>query len=268
MLNQEENIIKGFSKIAIQYEELDRTSSLINWMRNRVRTHLLKHLNPNSRLLEINCGSGIDAVFLAKKGYRVHATDIAEGMVMYVKSKIILENLNSFLSCETLPFNQLNQIKNNSYNQLFSNFGGLNCSNLNELEAIFDSFKYLLLPNGRITLVIMPKICIWEMLSFFKGNKKAFRRFKKEGVLANIEGLKVRTYYHSKKQIKQLLSKDYEEFKIENICFFGPTGNRIHYPKKNPLLFKTWGVLDNLTNRIPFLQGFGDYYIISAKLKQ
>ena len=31
-------------------------------------------------ILELNAGTGTDAVWFAERGYRVHATDIAEGM--------------------------------------------------------------------------------------------------------------------------------------------------------------------------------------------
>ncbi len=265
-LGNYKNIDKGFSNIANKYEELDQTSSLISWMRKRVRTHLKKDLKTKKTILEINCGSGIDAVYLVKKGHKVHATDIANGMLLHVKTKINSDNLQGNLSCEKLSFTELSKLQN-KYHHIFSNFGGLNCSSLTDLETVFNSFNNLLYPKGKITLVIMPKICIWELLTFLKGNKNAFRRLKKNGVLANIEGEKVRTFYHSKKQIKNLLSKKFTDFKVENICFFGPTGNRVDYPEKHPKLFKIFAFFDKLSNKIPFLKGYGDYYIITATKK-
>ena len=262
-----QTIDKGFSKISHHYEELEKTSGLINWMRNRVRKHLIEQLPEKAQILELNCGTGIDAVFLAKKGYKVHATDIAKGMLNYVKMKIDNTNLSKNLSCELVSFTELQKLKPKKFDHIFSNFGGLNCSSETELKTVFNSFNELLLPNGKITLVIMPKICLWEFAKIFKGNKTAFRRLKIGGVLANIEGEKVHTHYHSAKKIKALLSANFTDFKVENICFFGPTGNRVDFMEKHPKLFQFLAKFDVISNKIPFLQGFGDYYIISATKK-
>ena len=267
MDKNKQNIEKGFSKISQHYENLDKTSSLISWMRKQVRNHLHKEIKPASKILEINCGSGIDAVYLAKKGHNVHATDIAPGMIDFVTSKIKSESLKENLSCERLPFNELNKLNHQKYNHIFSNFGGLNCSSEEDLQEVFGLFKQLLSPNGKITLVLMPKICIWEFLKILKGNKTAFRRLKRNGVLANIEGEQVHTYYHSANRIKKLLLKDFKNFKVENICFLAPTGNRVDFPEKHPLLFKFLSSLDSITNKIPFLRGYGDYYILTATIK-
>ena len=268
MDSNKQKIEKGFSNISHHYEKLEKTSSLINWMRKRIRSHVLKELKPNAEILEINCGSGIDAVFFAKKSFKVHATDIAPGMVDYVKAKIKTNNLKDKLTCKKLSFNDLNQIQLNKFDHIFSNFGGLNCSSEEELQEVFNSFKQALIPSGKITLVIMPKICIWEFLKIFKGDKTAFRRLSNKGVLANIEGEQVLTFYHSSTRIKKLLKKDFDNFKIENICFLAPTGNRVDFPKEYPLLFKVLNSIDGISNKIPFLQGYGDYYIITATVKQ
>lgn len=256
----------GFSKISNQYETLDRTSSLIGWMRSRVRTHFEKHLSANSTILEINCGSGIDAVYFAKKRYPVHATDIAQGMIDHVQSKISSQGLEKILSCDLVSFEELNKIDKQFFH-IFSNFGGLNCSSLNTLEKVFQSFNDILKPNGSITMVIMPKLCIWEFLKIFKGNKNAFRRLKKNGVFANIEGERVQVYYHNANTIKALLKHNFSNFEIENICFLGPTGNQVDFPEKHPFIFKLFSKLDMLSNKISFLRGYGDYYIITAKKK-
>jgi 2-polyprenyl-3-methyl-5-hydroxy-6-metoxy-1,4-benzoquinol methylase len=42
---------------------------------------LLKHLPAAARVLEIGCGCGRDAVFLAERGFRVVATDASTGML-------------------------------------------------------------------------------------------------------------------------------------------------------------------------------------------
>ena len=59
---------------------------------------------------------------------------------------------------------------------IFSNFAGLNCTG--ELDEVLTSFSSLLKPKGIVTLVLLPKFCLWEFLLVFKGKfKTAIRRF-------------------------------------------------------------------------------------------
>ena len=257
------NINKGFSKISHTYEELNHSPNLITWMRKRIYSNLLKSTTGNS-ILEINCGTGIDAVYLSKEGYTVHATDISDGMLAYVKTKIETHKLQGKLSCQKLNLNDLNVLQPKKFNHIFSNFGGLNCVAEINLKTILNSFTPILESGGGITLVIMPKLCFWECFQILKLKKHAFRRFKKNGVEANVEGEKIKTYYHNKKTVINFLQSDYKNFEVESICAFGPTGNKVDFPKKHPFLFKIVRKIDILTNKLKIFQGIGDYYIISA----
>src|SRR5690606_5311151 len=140
------------------------------------------------------------AVFFAQKGFEIHAIDVSEGMINELEKKVFLNNLKNKISYEKLSFSNLEQIKNKKFDFIFSNFGGLNC--IDDLRKVTKNFPSLLNKNGRVTLIVMPKICPWEIALSFKGNfKTAFRRFKKNGTLSNIEGIKFKSYYHSPKKI-------------------------------------------------------------------
>jgi len=267
MNDYKQNINKGFSKISKHYEDLDKTSDLINWMRSRIRKNLEKKLLPGEKILEINAGSGIDAVYFASLGYDVLATDIADGMLSFIDKKSKQKEIRNFLRYKKVDNNNLKALYPERFHHIFSNFGGLNCSSPDELENIFKQFPDLLYSGGTLTLVIMPKICPWEWLRFFKNKDLAFRRLSKKPVLANIEGVKVRTYYYNVKDVKKLLANDFKDFSVENISFFGPTGNRYFFKQKHPVLFKILTSLDKPTSKIPFLQGIGDYFVISAVKK-
>lgn len=50
---------------------------------------LLRYLTPGSRVLDIGCGSGRDAAFLAANGYRVTATDAAAAMLAVARPNAV-----------------------------------------------------------------------------------------------------------------------------------------------------------------------------------
>jgi hypothetical protein len=104
--------------------------------------------------------------------------------------KIHQNKLEAQVTQELCSFTELQDLKNKGpYDLIFSNFAGLNCTG--ELDKVLHSFSRLLKPNGLVTLVILPKFCLWESLLFFKGKfKTAFRRFfSRKGVKAHMKGI-------------------------------------------------------------------------------
>ena len=72
---------EAFSKQSDVFDEIYNTDIIIQYKRDRVRQHILKHIKESASMLELNCGTGEDALFFAGKGFSVHATDISEGML-------------------------------------------------------------------------------------------------------------------------------------------------------------------------------------------
>ena len=85
----------AFSKQAPIFDELYGEDLIIQYKRKRVRDHVLPYLAPGSNILELNAGTGDDAVFFAQKGYKVHATDISHEMQKQLKEKVIAFDLGS-----------------------------------------------------------------------------------------------------------------------------------------------------------------------------
>jgi ubiquinone/menaquinone biosynthesis C-methylase UbiE len=57
------NIAEAFSRKSFQYDDFGNDHQNLEYMRHTVRTHVLKYLKPGDRILEINAGTGDDALF-------------------------------------------------------------------------------------------------------------------------------------------------------------------------------------------------------------
>jgi ubiquinone/menaquinone biosynthesis C-methylase UbiE len=254
------NIDKGFSSIYDEYEKISREDIIDISRRNCIRNQVNSFLKPNHKILEINAGSGIDAVYFAQNGNFVLATDIATNSEIYILSKIKTLGLKN-LQFQKCSFTSLNSIKSGTFNHIFSNYGGLNC--IANLTPVFNQFDSLLNPNGFVTLVIMPSYYPWEMATILKGNKNAFRRFKKNGVLATVGNQLVPTFYYSPKQVKRAMGDKFKHIKTQNIGTFYPSSHFSSLQKNqkaisNLLRFDLW------INRLPFMiKGVGDYFVIT-----
>src|SRR6185369_1354202 len=112
-----------------------------------------------------------------------------------IKMKINYFHLHDRFSVQQLSYDRLDRLRGQKFDFVFSNFGGLNC--INYLTRVTKNLPSILNSGAFITWVIMPPVCPWEILSIFKGNRNAFRRFNKSGVMAHLEGKQFKVWYHS-----------------------------------------------------------------------
>lgn len=251
----------GFDALYNEYEQLSRENAIDISRRNLIRGCVERCLSPGGSLLELNAGSGIDALYFAQKGHDVLATDVSQGSETFIRQKIA-EHGSLRLRFQRCNFELLNEIEG-TFDHVFSNFGGLNCTD--NLACVFDQLARLVNPGGYITLVIMPKWYPWEWLTAFKSKKNAFRRFQKNGILAEIGGQKVRIYYHSPSAVKNVFVKSFDHVRTVNIGTFYPSAH-FRFFDRFPRLLRTLVKFDGIVNSLGIMpKGIGDYFVITFK---
>ncbi|MBS1509611.1 MAG: class I SAM-dependent methyltransferase [Bacteroidetes bacterium] len=262
----EKAVAEAFSKQSAIFDTLYGSDSIIAYKRQRVRQHLQQYLQPGSHVLELNCGTGEDAIWLAQQGHTVHATDIAPGMLEQLQQKINTTSIQHLISTECISFTNLQQVQQQKlYNHIFSNFAGLNCTG--ELNKVLQSFHSLLEPGGIVTLVVLPSFCLWETLLLVKGKTKtAFRRFfSSKGVKANVENTSFTCWYYNPSYIIKTLQPEFKVLSIEGLCTIVPPSYMEGFAEKHPRLYRFLQKReDNWKQRWPW-KYIGDYYIISLQ---
>lgn len=226
---------QDFDHIASTYDN-DFTNSLIGMaQREAVYRYLNRYVSSFNGLevLEINCGTGVDAQWMSEKGANVTATDISPEMVTVtqkrsdtVRAKVVdIKNLEA-------------EFNDEQFDLIFSNFGGLNCLDENELINALEIIQKKLKIGGKAMLVIMPSYCRWETLYFLaKGNfSQAFRRRKKTGIEANVDGVAVKTWYYSPRWISE--HSLMKTIAIHPVGSFIPPSYLEAFIKKRPKFFE------------------------------
>jgi ubiquinone/menaquinone biosynthesis C-methylase UbiE len=267
-ISYEQEAAKAFSRQSAVFDEIYSGNTIIQYKRNRVREHVNKLINPGSNILELNAGTGEDAIYFARLGHHIHATDISEGMQKVLQEKVNSNKLESKVTSELCSFNHLESLKDKGpYDLIFSNFAGLNCTN--QLGNALKFFSSLLKPGGIVSLVILPNFCLWESLLLFKGKfKTAFRRFfSSKGRKAHIEGEHFLCWYYNPSLIKKYLKTEFEILQLEGLCSIVPPSYIENFGEKYPGMFrflKKWE--DKWKTKWPW-RSVGDYYIISLRKK-
>ena len=243
-------------------------NGIINYKRERVRSHLKKYITPGNLVLELNSGTGQDAIWLAQQGCKVHATDISGGMQEILHQKLKAENLEKKISCELCSFTELDHLAlKGPYDIIFSNFAGLNCTT--ELHKVLKSFATLLKTNGTVTMVLLPRFCLWEVLLLFKGKfKTAIRRLlTPKETTAHIEGIFFKCRYYNPSYITDRLDEDFNLVALEGLCTLVPPSYIENFDRKFPKLFLHLKQKeDKLKCKWPW-RLIGDYYIITLQKK-
>jgi Methylase involved in ubiquinone/menaquinone biosynthesis len=265
-MNHEQQAAAAFDKQSVIFDQLYSADTIIQYKRQRVRNHVERYLSPNSNILELNAGTGEDAVYFAGKGHHVHATDISSGMQKVLKEKAGALSLHHNITTGLCSFTELDKLQlRGPYDMIFSNFAGLNCTG--KLDQVLLSFDPLLKPGGLVTLVLLPPFCVWETALVLKGKfKTAFRRFfSKKGVKAHIEGHYFKCWYYKPSYIKRTLKNQFDVLSIEGLCTIVPPSYIEHFSVKYPRWFKWLKKQEDLhKDRWPW-KYIGDYYIISLR---
>lgn len=257
-------IADAFSRTARRYDEFAEDHPHLSRMRAKVYAHVERVVPAGARILELNAGTGTDAVALARRAYRVHATDIAPGMLERLRDKVTRLGLGDLVTVEARSFLELDGVTGGPFDAVFSDLGGLNCTP--DLRPVLESFDHVLRPGGTIVLVLMPRVCLWELALVVTGQfRLAFRRLSRNGTVAHLEGRRFPVYYFDPRRVIDELGPGYEVLGLEGLSVFTPTAESKNLAKRHRRLYATLCWLDDrLAARSP-MSGWGDFYILSAR---
>lgn len=211
-----------FDNVASTYDQDFTHSNIGKALRESVWKYLDKVLKQNSSLnvLEINCGTGEDAIRFAQKGHKVFATDLSETMAKCAHEKVLEQNLQHMVDVITCDARAIDQCDFSAdFDLVFSNFGGLNCLNSQELKKLSTDLSGLLKPSGRFIAVVMPRFCVWESMYFltkFEFNK-IFRRNTSNSLSVKVGDEYVDTWYYSPAQFTRIFGDHFKKLATQAV---------------------------------------------------
>jgi len=161
------------------YEEKFSGTTVGKIRREAVWQDLERIFQPGQRVLELSCGTGIDAVFLAQRGVHVLGCDLSPRMIELARRHAVKEALSQPPEFRVLATEHLSILESEKpFDGAFSNFSGLNC--VDDLEQVADTLGRLLKPDARLLLCMMGRFMPFEVLWFLAQGKpgRAFHRLR------------------------------------------------------------------------------------------
>lgn len=164
-----------FDTAAASYDRSFTERPVARLLREAVREHLLEAFRPGTQVLELGCGTGEDAVMLARHGIRVTAVDASRAMLEVARKKVTDADVGDRVELRWLDvaqgalppapvdgrFDGGRGTANPRFDGAFSNFGALNC--VEDRRKVAEGLARRLRPGAPALLVVMGPFCPWEM---------------------------------------------------------------------------------------------------------
>jgi SAM-dependent methyltransferase len=175
--------VAAFDGLADEYDSEFTATQLGSILRGMVWERYERCFAGREFLLEIGCGTGEDAVFLARRGHRVFATDASEKMVRFAQHKAARAGVADRIQFRCVPLEDLGaELAGMTFDGVYSNFGALNCAA--SLQTLAAELAPQLVAGAPLLWVLMGRHVPWEWAWFLAraDARKAFRRWRREGV--------------------------------------------------------------------------------------
>lgn len=223
---------------------------------------------PSMEILELNCGTGIDAVHMARAGHRVLATDISEEMLKIARDTARQHGVEDRVTHEHLAFHELPQRGwHERFHLVFSDFGGLNCIDALDLAGLSNPIADALVPKGRFIAVLMPDRCLAESGYFLlRGRwREAFRRGRHDPVWAGLSGSGVHTWYHAPADVSRSFASRFRVVNIRPVGLFVPPSYLEPRFRDRAALIERLARWDERAGRRRWLARYADHYLIDLE---
>jgi ubiquinone/menaquinone biosynthesis C-methylase UbiE len=252
----------AFDQMAKEYDDVFTNSMIGRAQRDVVWNVLNRTFSPGDHILELNCGTGEDALFMARNGMSVTACDASEQMIQVACCRLHAEAPGSPITFKLVPTERILKLpRSMSYDGAFSNFSGLNC--VADLKQTAGDLAILLPSGAPLLICLSTRFCVWEMLWFLiHGDfRKAFRRCSGHAN-AKVGDYTVDVAYPTIHQLQELFSPSFILRSYRGVGVVVPPSYVETWIRKHPKLLRAFSAIDRQISTLPGFRIIGDHVLL------
>jgi SAM-dependent methyltransferase len=172
--------------------------------RRAVRAEMLRAFPVGGRILELGGGTGLDAAFLAERGFELLLTDPSPAMVELAKTRLLPMGARAEIAAgeEMQEFASKHLSAGGAqFDGMFSNFAPLNC--IADLRPVARGLARLLKPGSSAMLVLFGTFCPGEIIvEVLRGRPHlALRRWQYGETPARLATHEFKIVYHRRTEL-------------------------------------------------------------------
>jgi ubiquinone/menaquinone biosynthesis C-methylase UbiE len=250
-----------FNDNATHYDAQFTDTPTARVLRAMVWQRMARHFKAPMRVLDLGCGTGEDAVFLAQRGVRVVAIDPAPAMISVAESKARQSGCGEMIEFHCLNMEALaTRFHGEVFDGVYSDFGAVNC--VSDLKVVVDGIATLLAPQAPLLWVVMGRHVPWEWLWYLpRGQwRKASRRLARGGT--EWHGMTIR--YPTPAELTEVITPHFSTLNLAPLGLALPPSYATAWLDRSPRLLSGLAGLERLGHRVPALAACADHYILEA----
>jgi SAM-dependent methyltransferase len=253
---------QAFDSLASSYDDSFTYSSVGRYLRQQGQTRLALQFKAGDSVLELGCGTGEDALWLAEHGIRVLATDASEGMLAVARAKCADKPLIQIASLDLRKLSTIHYpLSTSNFDGVFSNFGAMNC--LSEWRTLAAWLAEQVKPGGIVGLGVMSPLCVWEALwhGLHGDFRTATRRWKKQLKFQPADsGQPITVTYPTIRRIARDFAPYFRRVYVRPLGLFLPPSDVFGVIEKHPRVLNMLVRLENRFGAISQLSLLADHY--------
>jgi ubiquinone/menaquinone biosynthesis C-methylase UbiE len=253
----------AFDSVAADYDGPRGNNELIQRMREEVWRQLDHTFPPGSHLLDLGCGTGLDAVRMARAGHRVTATDWSPCMVERTRERAAHEGLSERVHSCAIGAHELERFAGaERFDGAYSNFGALNC--VPELAHMAAECARLLRPGASLVFSVIGRICPWEMLHYLRRGQwaRVRVRYARGFVRVGMNRQDVYTHYYTPREFFAPFAKHFSLIEQRGLCILAPPPYLTSVRERHPRWYDWSWRADRRIAGWPLLRALGDHFVI------
>jgi 2-polyprenyl-3-methyl-5-hydroxy-6-metoxy-1,4-benzoquinol methylase len=253
----------AFDSVAGDYDGQRGNNALIQEMRAVMWRWLDSAFSPGARLIDIGCGTGLDAIRMARLGHHVAAIDWSEQMVQRTGERAARERLTPRVQALALGAHELERLDGDgAYDGAYSNLGPLNC--VPDLATVSQQCARLLKPGGALVFTVIGRVCPWEIAHYLRKGQwaRVKVRYARDFVPVGMNKHTVWTHYYGPREFYSAFRADFRLVHFRGLCVFAPPPYLTTLRDKHPRWHARLRQFDRIAAGWPLIRGMGDHFLI------
>jgi len=253
----------AFDSVAADYDGPRGNNSLIQDMRDEMWRWLDRTFARGSRLIDLGCGPGLDAVRMARLGHRITATDWSPQMIARTTERARQESVTDRVEAMAVGAHELQRLEGEgSFDGAYSNLGPLNC--VPDLADVSSACARLLKPGGALVFTVIGRVCPWEIVHYALRRRwsRLKMRFARNAVPVGMNKHTIWTRYYTPREFCRAFRRDFTLEHYRGLCVFAPPPYLTWVRNRHPRVYEWLWRIDRLTAGWPLLRSIGDHFLI------
>ena len=254
---------EAFDSVAADYDGPRGNNASIQDMRRESWRWLDATFAAGSRLIDLGCGTGLDAVRMAGRGHDITATDWSARMVERTLERARREGVAGAVHALAIGAHELQRLSGQGrFDGAYSNLGPLNC--VPDLTAVARECARLLRPGGALLFTVIGRLCPWEVAHYAARRQWARLsvRYARGTVPVGMNRRTIWTRYYTPREFYRAFEPLFQLTHYRGLCVFAPPPYLGSVREQLPRGYRRLWRLDRRTAGWPLLRNLGDHFLI------